>query len=170
MERMAQLAQQQGGIGQDASGLLSMMNAPAFDQQLVELASRQRQMSRELDRLRAETDAGGAEQFAEEARELARQMEAGRLDPETVARQERLFRRMLDSGRMLQGEEQDEQKERQGTTAEGIDPLLPAALRERLREADGRLRLPSWEELQRFSPEERRLVADYFRRLGGGGL
>lgn len=169
MERMAQLAQQQGGIGQDASGLLSMMNSPAFDQQLVELASRQRQMSRELDRLRAETDAGGAEQFAEEARELARQMEAGRLDPETVARQERLFRRMLDSGRMLQGEEQDEQKERQGTTAEGIDPLLPAALRDRLREADRRLRLPSWEELQRFSPEERRLVADYFRRLGGGG-
>lgn len=169
MERMAQLAQQQGGIGQDASGLLSMMNSPAFDQQLVELASRQRQMSRQLDRLRAETDAGGAEQFAEEARELARQMEAGRLDPETVARQERLFRRMLDAGRMLQGEEQDEQKERQGTTAAGIDPLLPAALRDRLRERDGRLRLPSWEELQRFSPEERRLVADYFRRLGGGG-
>lgn len=169
MERMAQLAQQQGGIGEDASGLLSMMNSPAFDQQLVELASRQRQMSRELDRLRAETDAGGAEQFAEEARELARQMEAGRLDPETVARQERLFRRMLDSGRMLQGEEDDEQKERQGRTAEGIDPLLPAALRDRLREADGRLRLPSWEELQRFSPEERRLVADYFRRLGRGG-
>lgn len=168
MERMSQLAQQQGSIGEDASGLLSMMNLPAFDQQLVELASRQRQMSRELDRLRAETDQAGAEEFAEEARELARQLEAGRLDPETVARQERLFRRMLDAGRTLQGEEEDEQRERQGRTAEGIPPALPPDLRDRLRDATGRLRMPGWEELQRLSPAERRLVADYFRRLGGG--
>jgi hypothetical protein len=27
------------------------------------------------------------------------------------------------------------------------------------------MRVPTWEELQRFSPEERRLVVDYFRRL-----
>lgn len=168
MERMSQLAEQQGSIGEDASGLMSMMNMPAFDQQLVELASRQRQLSRELDRLRAETDAGGAEEFAEEARELARQLEAGRLDPETVARQERLFRRMLDAGRTLQGEEEDEQRERQGRTAEGVDPAIPPALRDRLGGAQGRLRMPTWEELQRLSPEERRLVADYFRRLGWG--
>lgn len=169
MERMAQLAQQQGGIGEDASGLLSMMDLPGRDQQLVELAGRQREMARELDRLRAETDAGSAEQFAAEARELARLLEAGRLDPETVARQERLFRRMLDAGRTLQGEEEDEERERRGRTADGVDPLLPAPLRDRLRDADGRVRLPTWEELQRFSPEERRLVADYFRRLGAGG-
>jgi hypothetical protein len=25
--------------------------------------------------------------------------------------------------------------------------------------------MPSWEELQRLSPEERRLVVDYFRKL-----
>jgi hypothetical protein len=169
MERMAQLARQQGGIGEDASGLLSMLDMPGWDQQLMELAGRQREMARELDRLRAETDAGAAEQFAAEARELARLLEAGRLDPETVARQERLFRRMLDAGRTLQGEEEDEERERRGRTAEGGDPLLPASLHDRLREADGRVRLPTWEELQRFSPQERRLVADYFRRLGGGG-
>lgn len=168
MERMAQLAEQQGAIGEDASGLLSMMTLPAFDQQLRELAERQRQMARELDRLRAETDAAGAEQFAEEAQDLARRLEAGQLDPETVARQERLFRRMLDAGRTLHGEEEDEERERRGRTAEGIAPLLPASLRDRLRDADGRIRPPSWEELQQFSPAERRLVADYFRRLGAG--
>jgi len=30
---------------------------------------------------------------------------------------------------------------------------------------DQRVRVPSWEELQELSPEERRLVVDYFRRL-----
>ena len=41
---------------------------------------------------------------------------------------------------------------------------VPPPLR-RLLDRDGRIRLPSWEELQRLSPEERRLVTDYFRRL-----
>jgi hypothetical protein len=42
---------------------------------------------------------------------------------------------------------------------------LPPALRARLTGEDGGLRVPSWDELQRLSPEERRLVVDYFRRL-----
>jgi hypothetical protein len=75
---------------------------------------------------------------------------------------------MLDAARTLQGEEEDERKERESESA--VDPTiqLPPALRRRLLDADGRIRLPSWEELQRYSPEERRLVADYFRRLTGG--
>ncbi len=168
MEQMAQMAQQQGGLGQESASLLPMMGSPGAGQRLEELAARQRQLSRELDRLRAETDAGSAEEFAREARELAREMEAGRLDPATIARQERLFRRMLDAGRTLQGEEEDERKERESETALDREAQLPAALRRRLQDATGRVRLPSWEELQRYSPEERRLVADYFRRLTGG--
>jgi hypothetical protein len=42
---------------------------------------------------------------------------------------------------------------------------LPPALRARLLDEDQRLRVPTWEELQQLSPEERRLVVDYFRRL-----
>jgi hypothetical protein len=42
---------------------------------------------------------------------------------------------------------------------------LPPALQARLLGDDQRLRVPSWEELQQLSPEERRLVVDYFRRL-----
>jgi hypothetical protein len=82
-----------------------------------------------------------------------------------VERQERLFRRMLDAGRTLQGTEEDERKERQSTTATADSVRLPPALRARLTGDDGRLRVPSWDELQRLSPEERRLVVDYFRRL-----
>lgn len=168
MEQMAQMAQQQGGLGQESASLLPMMGSPGAQEQLQELAARQRQLSRDLDRLRAETNAGAAEQFAEEARELAREMEAGRLDPATIARQERLFRRMLDAGRTLQGEEEDEQKERESESASEDAVALPPGLRSRLLEASGRIRLPTWDELQRYSPEERRLVADYFRRLTGG--
>jgi len=32
-------------------------------------------------------------------------------------------------------------------------------------QGDKGLRVPSWEELQRLSPEDRRLVVDYFRQL-----
>jgi hypothetical protein len=65
----------------------------------------------------------------------------------------------------LQGTEEDERKERQSTTAAGDSVRLPPALRARLTEENGRLRIPSWDELQRLSPEERRLVVDYFRLL-----
>jgi hypothetical protein len=107
----------------------------------------------------------GAGEMGGEAEDVAKRMEAGRLDRETVARQERLFRRMLDAGRTLQGEEKDEKKERQSTAATGDSVRLPPALRAQLSEDSGRLRIPSWEELQRLSPAERRLVVDYFRRL-----
>ncbi|HLB54718.1 MAG TPA: hypothetical protein VJK71_06390, partial [Gemmatimonadales bacterium] len=95
-----------------------------------------------------------------------RQLERGRLDREVVARQERLFRRMLDAGRTLQGHEEDEQKERQSETARPGAIQLPPALQDRLRRDV--IRLPSWDELQRLSPDERRLVTDYFRRLTAG--
>ena len=165
MERMTKLAKQQGQLSQDASGLLPMMGSNAIQQQLQALAARQRALAQELERLRAQGQAD-AKPLGEEARDLSRELERGRLDRETVARQERLFRRMLDAGRTLQGREEDEQKERQSETAKGA-VQLPAALRRELLGRDG-IRLPTWEQLQRLSPEERRLVTDYFRRLTGG--
>ncbi len=165
MERMTQLAKQQGQLSQDASGMLPMMGSAALQQQLQSLAARQRALAQELERLRAQGQVD-AKPLGEEARDLARELERGRLDRETVTRQERLFRRMLDAGRTLQGREEDEQKERQSETARG-EPQLPPALRAQLLGRDG-IRLPTWEQLQRLSPEERRLVTDYFRRLTGG--
>ncbi len=106
----------------------------------------------------------GAGEMADEAQDLARRLEAQRLDRETVQRQEQLFRRMLDAGRTLQGQEEDERKERESTTARDDQTRLPPALRARL-DAGDRVTMPSWEELQRLSPEERRLVVDYFRKL-----
>lgn len=168
MQRMQQMAGQQGSLSQDGNNLLSMMmSQQQVGGQMQALAERQRKMAEELERFRAEMQTPGAQQLAEEARELARRLEAGRLDRETVGRQERLFRRMLDAGRTLQGEESDEKKERQGETARTDAVSIPAPLR-RLQSGAGAVRLPSWEELQRLSPEERRLVTEYFRRLSAG--
>jgi hypothetical protein len=166
MARMTKLARQQGQLSQDASGLLPMMGSAAIQQQLQALSARQRALAQELERLRAQGMAD-AKALGDEAKDLARQMERGRLDRETVERQERLFRRMLDAGRTLQGREEDERKERQSETAKPGETHLPPALRAQLLGKDGEIRLPTWEQLQRLSPEERRLVTDYFRRLAG---
>jgi hypothetical protein len=63
------------------------MGEAGTEQRLHELAGQQRQLARDQDRQRAETKARAADRFAEEAMELARELEAGRLDAETIARQ-----------------------------------------------------------------------------------
>jgi hypothetical protein len=167
MERMTKLANQQGQLSQDANGLLPMAGSAAIQQQLQSLAARQRALAQELERLRAQGQAD-VKPMGDEARDLARALERGRLDREMVSRQERLFRRMLDAGRTLSGREEDERKERQSETAKPGDIHLPPALSAQLLGKGGEIRLPTWEQLQRLSPEERRLVTDYFRRLTGG--
>jgi hypothetical protein len=166
MEQMAQMAQQQGQLGQQSGGMLPQMGQGAgqLQEQLRALGARQRALAERLERMRAGGQIPGAAEMAQEAKELARTLEAGRLDRQTVERQEKLFRRMLDAGRTLQGEEKDEKQERQSTTAKDDSVHLPPALRSRLQD-DAGFRIPSWEELQQLTPAERRQVVEYFRRL-----
>lgn len=165
MEQMAQMAQQQGQLGQQAGGMLPQMGQGGglIQQQLRALAAQQRALSERLDRMRAGGQIPGAADLANEAKDLARTMEAGRLDRQTVERQERLFRRMLDAGRTLQGQDQDQNQRRTSTPATDDSVHLPPPLR--LRETDQSFRMPSWEELQQLSPEDRRRAVEYFRRL-----
>jgi hypothetical protein len=133
-------------------------------QQLRELAARQRALAQQLEWLQAGGESGAAGALAEEARRVAEEMEQGRLDRRTLERQERLYRRLLDAGRSLRGEDPDERKERVARTASGAgDRPAPAALDER--GVGATLRYPTWEELRGLTPEERRLVLEYFRRL-----
>ena len=165
MEKMQQMAGQQGGLNQQASGLFPMAGNAGVQAQLQALGRQQRRLAEQLERMRAEGQLPGTGELAEEARDLARQLEEGRIDRATLERQERLFRRMLDAGRTLQGEERDDQKERQSTTGRDDNVRLPPALRALLQDADRAIRVPDWETMQRLSPEERRLVVEYFRRL-----
>ncbi|HKA58706.1 MAG TPA: hypothetical protein VKD28_08830 [Gemmatimonadales bacterium] len=165
LEQLARMAQQQQGMNADAQGMLPMMGAggQAVMQRLRELAAQQRALAEQLERLQAEGDASGAGALAQEARELARQLEAGRLDRRTVERQERLYRKLLDAGRSLQGEDPDEQKERTSKSALGDSihiPLAPGATG-----SGPKVRYPTWDELSGLTPEQRRMVLEYFRRL-----
>lgn len=170
LEQMAQMASQQGQLSQQAGGMLPTPGgAGGLQEQIRQLGARQRALAEQLQRMRAGGNMPGAAEMAEEAQDLARRLEAGRLDRPTVERQERLFRRMLDAGRTLQGKEEDEKKERQSTTAGDDSVHLPPALRSLLQGNDADLRVPSWEVLQNLSPDERRMVVEYFRRLSETG-
>ena len=166
MERLAQLASQQQGMNQDAMGLMPMAGTGGEQllQQLRGLAARQRALAEQLERLRATGGSSAAGPLAEEARDLARQMDAGRIDRQTVERQERLYRRLLDAGRTLTGPEPDQDKERTSRAATGDSVHLPTLLAPGA--TDGpRVRYPTWRELEGLTPEQRRLVLEYFRLL-----
>ncbi len=168
LEQLAQMAEQQGAMNNEANGMLPMMSVGGQQllQQLQQLADRQRSLSDELQRMAAEGDVSGAEDLADEAREVARELEAGRLDRPTIERQERLFRRLLDAGRSLRSEEDDERKERVSETADQFNVQLPSGAV--ASPGAPRFRYPGWSELRTLTPEERRLVLDYFRRLNEG--
>ncbi len=167
LAKLAELAAQQQSLTGQAGGMLPLMplGGEGLLQELRALAERQRRLAAELDRLKAEGEMSGADRLAEEARQLARELESGQLDRRTIERQERLFRRLLDAGRTLRGEEPDEEKERKSETARGGNVRLPPALRAGEVGSALRYPYPTWEQLQSLSPEQRRLILDYFRRL-----
>jgi outer membrane murein-binding lipoprotein Lpp len=167
MEELARLAGRQGGLNGDAQGLMPMLGqgGQAIAQQLRALAARQRALAEQLERMRAEGTSPTAGALAQEARELARQLEAGRLDRATIERQERLYRRLLDAGRTLSGAEPDQERERTSRSATGDQVSIPPALRAGATGSGPRVRYPTWQELSALSPEQRRLVLEYFRLL-----
>src|SRR5437870_4551780 len=126
-------------------------------------ASRSARWRRRASSWSRESPAAGP--LAEEARELARQLEAGRLDRQTIERQSRLYRRLLDAGRTLTGPEPDEQKERVSRPAIGDSVHLPGVLAPGATGAGPKLRYPTWDELAGLTPEQRRLVLEYFRLI-----
>ena len=109
---------------------------------------------------------GRAAELAREAKQLAQALEQGAVDPAVLERQQRLFRRMLDAGKTLENDKQDESAKRESKPGDQSNPFLPPN-----GTATGRTalkyRVPEWNELRGLNPEERRLVIDYFRRLNG---
>ncbi len=166
IERLAQLANQQAGLNKDALGMLPMAGAggDGVMQQLRALAARPRALAEHLERLQATGGSSAAGALAQEARDLARQLDAGHIDRQTTERQERLYRRLLDAGRTLSGPEPDQDKERTSRAAIGDSVHLPALLAPGVM-AGPRVRYPTWQELEALSPDERRMVLEYFRLL-----
>src|ERR1043165_2753067 len=105
MQQLQEMAKKQGNISAQAQGLMPGMGQPMSSQQQATaraLAREQRQVSQQLDELGEAAGADRAAQLAKEAKALAEALEGGRLDATTLARQQQLFRRLLDAGRSLQ--------------------------------------------------------------------
>jgi hypothetical protein len=168
LERLARLGQRQAGLnGETGELFLLMQGGEPAGAQLEALAGRQRQLARELEELAGRSAAGELagrpEELAAEAEELARRMSGGGLDRQTLARQERLFRRLLDAGRTLQRDD-DDPRRRESATASRTGPVVdpetdPAVL------AGPRYPYPAESDLKGLTGTQRRMVYEYFDRL-----
>ncbi|MHB1312089.1 MAG: hypothetical protein ACYC3L_08730 [Gemmatimonadaceae bacterium] len=172
IQEMQKLAQQQGELNAQMASLLptpsqgrQRVDASAGDKARV-LARQQRAVAKALDDVQDLDATGRTRELAREARTLAQALEGGATDPNTLDRQQRLFRKMLDAGRLLQQEDRDEQGPRESKPGDKVTPFAPPDGSARGREAL-RYKAPTWEEMRGLAPEERRAVLEYFRRLNG---
>lgn len=174
MQQLQQLAEQQGEIMQDASALTPMrLGEETLKEQVDEVAERQEQVAEDLEDMNREgteegDPLGDLSAMAEEARRLAEALAGGRLDPEVLRRQERLFHRLLDAGRTLERDEESEERESErpgGFAREGVSALGAGDLNVL------RYSLPGAAALRALPPAQRALVVKYFERLNrrGGG-
>ncbi len=166
MEQMKQLAEQQGSLNGQMQGL-SMMPGGAQGQQGQQqaraLARQQKSVADGLQDVADIDPTGRLEALAREAQQVAQALDRGVTDPAVAARQQQLYRRMLDAGRFLEQNERDDQgaREARAGTGRGTSAATGATSGK-----DGvRFAPPTWNDLRTLSPEERRLVYEYFRRL-----
>ncbi|MBM4117647.1 hypothetical protein FJ251_07850 [bacterium] len=105
---------------------------------------------------------GRLDKIVEDMQEVERDLEAGRLDAETLRRQEKIFERLLDAQRSVQ--RRDFKPERRSESAGELAPLWPdaedgrdplAKLREEIRRGLGEAAPPEYEEL----------IQEYYRSL-----
>jgi hypothetical protein len=166
IQQMQEMAQKQGQLNAQAQGLMSMPNGSGSrqGQSLArQLARQQRSIADQLDDVGDAAGGDRAAQLAREARQLAEALDNGRLDAGTLARQQQLFRRLLDAGRSLQKEERDDSGKREATSAKGDETFTPTG--KVVARAAIKFRPPTWQEMRELSPDERRAILDYFTRI-----
>ena len=173
MQQLQQLAQQQGELMNDAASLQPMqLGQETMSQQMEEMAGEQEQIAEDLGEMSGEEAGqegepmGDLDGLAQEALELAQALAQGRLDPEVLRRQERLFHRLLDAGRSLERDEDSEERESEAPGSFSRDEVAELSAGE----LDAlRFRLPGARALRALSPAQRALVLEYFERLNRTG-
>ena len=167
LQQLQEMAKRQGAINSQAQGLMSMpggQGSPGAQATAQALARQQRSVAQQLDEMGDQPGANRAAELAREARRLAEALEGGRLDAATVARQEQLFRRLLDAGRSLEKDEREDSERREAKSAVGAEAVTPDNTNASGRAAT-RFREPSWDELRGLSADERRAILEYFKRI-----
>ena len=166
LKQLQEAAQKQGQINGQSQSLMSMPNGQnsAQGQALARaLARQQRQLAEQLEETGEAAGGDRAAQLAQEARQLAEALDNGRMDAQTIARQQQLFRRLLDAGKSLEKEERDDTGKREAKSATGSDAFSPNGKVDA--RAAVKFRPPTWQELRGLSSDERRAILDYFTRL-----
>jgi hypothetical protein len=170
MQQLQDMAKKQGSINAQAQGLLPGLGQPMSSGNQATaraLAREQRQVAQQLDELGESVGGDRAAQLAKEAKQLADALEGGRLDASTVARQQQLFRRLLDAGRSLEKEDREDTGKRQATSAKPGNEFQPQNA-----QANGKaavkFREPTWDELRGLTADERRAILEYFKRINAG--
>lgn len=170
LQQLQEMAKKQGSINAQAQSLL-----PGLGQQMTSqmqataraLARDQRQVAQQLDEMGENVGGDRAAQLAKEAKQLADALDGGRLDATTIARQQQLFRRLLDAGRALQKDDREDTGKREATSAKGGNEYRPDNTNATGRAAT-KFREPTWEELRGLSADERRAILEYFKRINAG--
>lgn len=117
MEQLKQLAQKQGSLNGQMQGLNLLPGGAQGDaakQQARALARQQRDVAKTLNDVSDADQTGRTDALAKEAQVLAQQMERSGIDPNVAARQQQLYRRLLDAGpASWQQDERDDQGPRE---------------------------------------------------------
>ena len=171
IQQMQEMAGKQGSINSQAQGIMptpgGMMTSAA--QALARaLARQQRQVADRLDELGDGAGGDKAAKLGQEARQLADALDGSRIDATTLARQQQLFKKLLDAGRSLEKDDRepsDRREARAGTDANRFNPGAASVTGK----TATRFREPTWDELRGLTADERRIILEYFKKLNGRG-
>jgi hypothetical protein len=168
LQQLQEMAKRQGSINAQAQGLMPIPGQGAMSPEAQAtarmLARQQRGIAHQLEEMGDAAGGDRAGELAKEARQLAEALEQTRVDASTVARQQQLFRRLLDAGRSLEKEEREDNEKREARAASGNDRFDPGSAAARGR-AGARFREPTWSDLRGLSADERRAILEYFKRI-----
>jgi len=168
LQQMQEMAKKQGSINAQAQGLMPIPGqgsmTPEAQATARMLARQQRSIAQQLEDIGEAAGGDRAGELAKEARQLAEALEQTHVDASTVARQQQLFRRLLDAGRSLEKEEREDNEKREAKAAKGDEHFDPGQGATRGRAAS-RFREPTWGDLRGLSADERRAILEYFKRI-----
>lgn len=168
LEQLAEIAKQQGNLSGKSNALLPMNLGPkTMSQQLGAMAREQREIAQKLGGMNkggARDDLlGRLDELVKDADRVAKELEGGRLTPETVRKQSELFHKLLDAGRTIERDEVSE--ERKADAANALPPSVIRALKPGLFDDADRYTPPTAEQLKDLPPAYRRLILEYFQKL-----
>jgi hypothetical protein len=172
---MQGLANQQGDLNQESQSLADRLTRQqrlaAGDQASLERLAAQQQMIRQglEDAMKnakpGDQLLGRMDQAKDDMNAVEQNLKQGRLNDETLARQQKILSRMLDAQRSLNKRDFDDQRE--SHTGQEVARPTPAALRAELLRREDRVRSDLLRaQAEKYPGEYRSLVEAYLRRLG----